>query len=78
MKCDECGHEFKIGDFPFCPHENVHTEGMGMLGEFHPRFDEHISEKGEYITSFADHKRLMKINHMDYRGKKRGMPGQEI
>lgn len=23
MTCSKCGHELKVGDFPFCPHEPV-------------------------------------------------------
>lgn len=72
-KCENCGHIVSIGEWPFCPHGTPN----GMM-TFKPYFDEHISEKGEWITSWAQRRRLMKINNMAYRGVKRGMPRQEI
>lgn len=76
-KCDLCGKELKVGDWPFCPHPST-AEGMGMLGKFSPYFDEHVSHSGAWVTSLAQRKRLMKENALDYRGKKVGMPGCEV
>ena len=69
-RCEKCGKEYAIGEWPFCPH------GVGHGTQtFVPYFDEHVSEKGEWVTSLAQRWRLMRENHMDYRGKKVGMPG---
>lgn len=75
MTCEKCGRKLIVGDWPFCPHPNVHVEGMGMLGKFSPYFDEHVSKEGAWVTSLADRRRLMKENRMDYKGKKVGDPG---
>ena len=26
MKCDQCGRELSIGDWPFCPHGSIHGQ----------------------------------------------------
>lgn len=69
--CTSCGKVRTPGDWPACPHSR---QIDGMLGKFQPYFDEHISERGEWITSLAQRKRLMRINKLDYKGKKVGMP----
>lgn len=78
MICDACGRKLKIGDWPFCPHPDTKAEGMGMLGEFHPYFDEHISEQGAWITSLGQRKQLMRDNKLDHHGRKVGNPHCEI
>ena len=25
MKCDDCGHVMRIGDYPYCPHESIYV-----------------------------------------------------
>lgn len=74
--CDECGKELEIGDFPFCPHGKVPKY---FNKPFVPYWDEHISPDGPiYITSHRQRTRELKRNNMDFRGRKSGMPGQEI
>jgi hypothetical protein len=72
--CDKCGKDYAIGEWPFCPHGVPH----GMM-TFVPYWDEHVSSGDPvWVTSLAQRRRLMKENHMDYRGKKVGMPGCEV
>jgi hypothetical protein len=85
--CDTCGEVYAIGDWPFCPHgrpaqgatgafveywdEHVapppseYFKPVGSLPEYHP-------DLGYRITSLGDRKRLMRLNKMDYRGRKVG------
>ena len=64
MICSACGHEYGIGDWPWCPHGAAHAKHP-----FRSWIDEHISDKPVEITSLAQWNRLMKQNNMDLRDK---------
>lgn len=73
MPCQNCGHEVKFGEWPFCPHERV--------SEYHPfipYWDQHVATEPVYIESVAQRKRLMKQNNMDYAPRRMGEPGCEV
>lgn len=60
MTCESCGKELAIGDWPYCPHPNVNLTGMGMLGEFHARWEENMGPEPVYITSLAQKQALLR------------------
>jgi len=66
--CDECGSRRTPGDWMQCPHLNE----KGSFGEdpLEPYFDEHITERGEYITSRGQRRTIMNANHLEYRKKR--------
>jgi hypothetical protein len=71
--CVNCGIEYRIGEWPFCPH------GFPVEHRpFVPYFDEHIVEGGAWITSHRDRVRLNKQNNQDFAGRPVGMPGCEV
>lgn len=82
QKCESqsCNIVYGVGIWPSCPH------GIpgGMLGEFHPYIDEHVSAVGPVeIRSLADRKRHLRDTtgrgfRLEEVSRKRGMPGQEI
>lgn len=64
MRCENCGAEVQIGDWPYCPHEHVGSRwGDDPL---EPYWDEHISKEGAYITSRGQRRAIMSKNHLDY------------
>ena len=71
-KCDECGKELRIGDWPFCPHGRI--EGT-LFRERAPYYDYGLDAR---ITSLAQKRRLMKEANADYRQVGQGMPGCEV
>lgn len=80
MKCDKCGHEFRIGDYPFCPHDNVH--GCLHMGEepMESYVDYNLTEEpeGVEITTRGQRRRIMEENHFEYRKKREGPPGSRL
>lgn len=55
--CDECGKEYGIGDYPFCPH----GKPLGMGPEFRAYLDEENFPKPVEVTSLAQKRRLERI-----------------
>ncbi len=79
-RCPVCNKDYPIGAWPFCDESkgwSHDTEIHGMHG-FHAYVDENIADEPVLITSLAQRRRLMKQNNVDYRGRKPGMPGQEL
>ena len=64
--CDDCGVVRGVGDWPYCPHESGH------FGEepLEPYFDEHITARGEYITSRGQRRKIMDRDHLEFRRKR--------
>ena len=64
--CDECNTIRIVGDWPYCPHESGH------FGEepLEPYFDEHITERGEQITSRGQRRKIMDQCHLEFRRKR--------
>lgn len=89
MRCDECGRELKIGEWPWCPHGEARDGGL-FAYSFEPYFDEHVAHgsdfivqdgekvQGTWITGPGHRAQVMRDNHTEFRGRKRGMPGQMI
>lgn len=37
MKCEKCGHELQIGDYPFCSKDGIHLSGSnGVIADSIP------------------------------------------
>jgi len=70
-KCEKCGHEIAIGDFPFCPHEP--TGGVLHMGEepMEAYYDENLTSEpgGVEITTRGQRRKIMEENHFEYRKK---------
>jgi hypothetical protein len=60
IRCEECGRQVKIGDWPFCPHDTVRSRAI-----FKPYWDTNIAEQPVYIESDHQHQRIMKENKME-------------
>lgn len=58
MKCEKCGHEMQIGDYPFCPHER----GIGGYDPFTPVVDEMIADEPMTFTNRGERSRYMDRN----------------
>jgi hypothetical protein len=72
MKCDDCGLEIQIGDWPFCPHGPMTHFGDEPLT---PYVDEMIASEPVEIRTRGERRRLMSRNHLEYAdvsSKKRG------
>ncbi len=72
MKCDSCGHELQIGEWPYCPHESARFGFKPM----EPYWDHNISDKPVWITNSGDRNKLMRphwendhLVHVQERGK---------
>ena len=81
MKCDSCGKDVAIGEWPWCPHGKPH----GQLSDFRERWDECIApppnedfkpnvplpdydpKRGWRISTKAEERRMMRLNRVDFR-----------
>ena len=60
MICNECGKEYQIGEWPYCPH------GWAVSHPpFIPWVDECVSGEAVEISNLAQWNRLMKENNCD-------------
>lgn len=69
MKCDDCGKELQIGDWPFCNGDSANHEPAKRFNydAIKPYFDEDITERGEWITTIGQRRAIMAKNHLEYR-----------
>lgn len=74
MKCDQCGKDVPVGEWPWCPHGIPN----GMLGQFRPYIDEHLGHEPVEIRSLAERHAHMKAAGLEYRSPKVGTKGCEI
>lgn len=60
-RCPDCGHELKIGEWPYCKGiQNAHEQPRGMQ-TWKPYWDVNIGDDGPiYITSWQQKQNLMK------------------
>ena len=65
--CDDCGQERRPGDWAWCPHGDGRNFGEKPL---EPYFDEHITERGEWITTRGQRQKLMREGGWEYRKKR--------
>ena len=74
--CEKCGKDVRIGDFPFCPHEQVSPHYHTV---FIPYVDHFGSSKpeGHLVTSHRDRMKMLKANNLDFKSRT-GMPGCEV
>ena len=72
MRCEDCGAEVQIGEWPWCPH----GDALGFGEEpMEPYFDEHVSPEGQKFTTRAERRRFMYRNNLEYKDvskKRRG------
>ena|GEM_PF-5512090 len=61
VRCDKCGSEYGLGEWPWCPHGRP----QGMM-TFRPYIDEHIAEHPIEITSWAQRKRIMRQRGLEF------------
>lgn len=69
-RCEKCGKDYGIGDWPYCPH--------GVPLEYHPfvpRFDIAL---GRYTATLADRWKGMREKKLDYAPRKVGDPRCEV
>ena len=68
MKCDSCGSEITIGEWPWCPH----GDGRGFGEEpLEPYDDWNITSEADSvkITTRSQRRKLMDKQGLDYRKK---------
>ena len=58
VKCDRCGENYGIGDFPFCPHGKPHY----AVDAHDPHHEEMLSPSGETFTSARQRFKYMDNN----------------
>lgn len=71
-KCEACGQEYAIGEWPYCPHG---VPAKGTQSPFIARYD---FSGGEYTSSLGDRRQMMKRKGLDYSPIGVGMPGCEV
>jgi hypothetical protein len=92
-KCDDCGQEIRIGEWPFCPHGAPGRFGYdsfasyvdpNILPDSDPRardveFNKNLGRhvKGTLITSRAQRRKLMKEQNLEFAGRPYGTGGTE-
>lgn len=57
MTCEKCGSELAVGDWPFCPHGDVHWAVHGDECDY---VDENLGPEPIRIRSWSERRRLMK------------------
>lgn len=63
-KCEKCGGEIRVGDWPYCggdPSKHVHMDRFGE-DPIEPYFDEMLSTDGEHITTRSQRRKIMDKN----------------
>lgn len=63
MTCEKCGHEMRIGEWPYCPHQDARTFGEEPI---QPYWDEHVCPEGAQITTRAERRRIMAKGNLEY------------
>ena len=65
MKCDDCGEELLIGDWPWCPHGNVRHFGEDPM---EPYSDWQLDAFGDgiEITTRAQRRKVMAEHALEY------------
>lgn len=67
-RCDDCGTILTVGDWPYCGGDpSKHVKDIGGYDPIEPYFDEDITERGEYITSVGQRRKIMSQNNLEYR-----------
>lgn len=61
MRCETCGHDLQIGDYPFCGKFGGHERGFStIIGDEIDYWDDNLTSTPIHITSKQQRKRLMK------------------
>jgi hypothetical protein len=71
-RCDKCGAEIQIGEWPFCPHGQMTHFGDEPLT---PYVDHNLGPEPIEIRTRGERRRIMAKAHLDYADvshKKRG------
>lgn len=68
MTCEKCGHEMRISDFPFCPHEPTHVAVIGddVPGGF---WAENGFDKPRLFHSKSEHRAALAAEGVEIRVK---------
>jgi len=64
-KCDSCGNELHIGDWPYCPHGSSRFH----VDAFEGYFDEMIDSDPVWITSAHQRRKIMDEKGLEYKEK---------
>ena len=72
-KCDSCGAELKIGDYPFCPHGSTRVH----VDAFEGYWDDNLAADPVWFTSARQRRQIMDERGFDYlEDKDRNTPKQ--
>jgi len=85
-KCDECGNDYRVGDWPWCGGGGEHRPGRYGFEPFRDYVDEHILEggtdvglngagevvRGTRITSREQRRAIMRANKIEFGGRRYG------
>lgn len=76
MKCDKCGEDYGIGDWPWCPHGDGRDFGEEPL---EPYVDWNLTDdpEGIEIRTRGERRKIMDRNHFEYRPKAK-LPGTTL
>jgi hypothetical protein len=73
MKCDSCGAELQIGEWPWCPHGDARGFGDKPI---EPYMDEMLGPEPVEITSRGQRRAIMSKAHLDYHDVSRSKRGR--
>ena len=78
MKCDSCGAELRIGEWPFCGGDPAKHEPAIGFGDkpIEPYMDEHLGPEPVEITSRGQRRAIMSRAHLDYHDVSRSKRGR--
>ncbi|MHA2136279.1 MAG: hypothetical protein ACW99J_20660 [Candidatus Thorarchaeota archaeon] len=76
-KCDKCGNDYTLGEWPWCPHGSAKNFGEEPL---EPYIDEHLTDEhpGILITSRGQRRKIMDKKGFDYKKKFEKPPGMTL
>lgn len=73
MTCDKCGTELRVGQWPWCPHEDARNFGEDPL---EPYWDEHLGPEPVHVTTRAERRRVMAGRDLEYKDVSRKRRGR--
>ena len=62
-RCDACGVEIAIGDWPYCPH----GQSRFKVDAFEGYWDENLATDPVWVTSARQRRKIMDANGIDYK-----------
>ena len=72
-RCDICGAELRIGEWPFCPHGDARYFGEEPL---EPYIDHNLGPEPVEIRTRGERRAIMSRNHLEYNDVSKKLRGR--